>query len=193
MAQITFAKRTCRIGKLNPRVEFNGDEPVNACDITLSGIPFDREDLDKLCGEYYSRALFTDVGRGNGKVTKPMLTRFGSFHMTDTWYKSRAVIAFTFNDTKIELKKIKIKDVVLECQDGGTTIVSLKLQGYPSDEEMGLLYAHQTHEESITLYFGNTVDDTVKEKPSDKQESLALGEGGARDDASTEADGPTVQ
>jgi hypothetical protein len=181
MAQLSFAKRNMRIINLNPRQELSGDEPVNACDVSLAGIPFTREDVDKLCGEYYSRALFTEEGRGNSKVVKPMLTRFKPLHMIDTWYKSRAIITFTFNDEKIEFKKIKIKDVRLECQDGGTAIVSLKLQGYPTDEEMGLLYAHQGKENSVTLYFGNTVDDTVKEKPSDKQQELTgFGEGGAK-------------
>jgi|HubBroStandDraft_4_1064222.scaffolds.fasta_scaffold00159_30 hypothetical protein len=180
MPLTSFSKRNCIIGKLNPRTENHGDEVVNACDIVLKGVPFDREDVDKLCGKYVAAALYTEEGRGNSKVYKPMLPMFGELRLIHVYYKSKAVIAFAMNDTKIELKKIKIKDVIFECQDGGTTMVSVKLQGYPTDKEMGMLYAHQGHQESVTIYFGSTVDEEAKPKADAKQQGLELGEGGAR-------------
>lgn len=190
MTQISFAKRHCIVGKLNPRVEMHGDESKNACDIVLHGIPFNQEDLDKLVGPYTSRSLYTEEGRGNSKIIKPALPRFKSFDLGDTFYKSRATIAFNFHDNKIELKKIKIKDVSFQCHDGGTTILSVKLQGYPTEKELGWLYISQGKEQSVTLYFGPTVDEEAEARrgDADKQQGLALGEGGAKDEDDVERD-----
>lgn len=187
MAQTSFPKRRMIVGKLNVRVEMHGDEEVPACDISLSGIPFDMEELDKLCGKYTSRSLYTEEGRGNSKVVKPALTIFKPLEIDAIYYKSRAVIGFTFNDKKIDLKKIKIKDVAVEPQDGGTTILSLKLQACPTDGEMAMLYAVQHKEQYVTLYFGTTVDEDEKPETDEKQNKLALGDasvpGGESDQA----------
>lgn len=171
----SYAKRNCTINKLNVRVEMHGDEEVPCCDVNVSGIPFDRDELDELCGKYTSRSLFDT----KGKTVETALKMFDSpFPLTPKWAKSRVTLYVGLNEEAIKLSDVKLCKAQVDPQVGGMSFVSLQIQARPDGEQMAQLYEWQGKDgQGITLWFG-----TVEEKPKDKQRGLDLGEAGEGED-----------
>jgi hypothetical protein len=131
------------LGKISNNIENHGDEEVTAFDIPVTGILLDREQLNALLDDSVAdRVLFNKTRTGD---VQPSLKCFAPFVLTDSF--DGAVLSFSFGEAKKEnftLRDCKVKGVTLEPQNGGNTVVSLKIRVRPeNDSQILMLMGHQ--------------------------------------------------
>lgn len=168
--QLSLERRPCKMsGHINVRTEREGDEGVGACDIKISGVMLDREELGKLLGDEHAwRGMFNQ----KGKVYEPLFPQLADYRLLFSFEKCSVTLWLGLADERESerFNDVKLKSVVLAPQTGGMTAVSVQMQCRPDADQLAKLYCHLETDAHCSMRFGK-VADKVKEQPQ-----LPLGE-----------------
>lgn len=125
---IALSKRPATVTKLNPRVEWHGEDSVPACDISLSGIALTSEgEINSLLGGSYAfRSLFTN----NKGAWEPALPMFSEFALESTFDEATVLLTLDAFGQGYELAiaKAKVARIHLALAHGGVAAVSLQVK-----------------------------------------------------------------
>lgn len=174
----SLAKRQSTLGvKLNPRTEYHGDDPVPACDFTLSKIMLDASELNALIdGENtvvdLSGANLYDAAPSphdrlfylGGPLSEPAFRHLKALVLDTKYERSSVSLWLGLNRDLVKLGGAKLAKIHLVPQTGGLTELSLQVQCNPEADQMALLYTHMSKDVEVTIRFGSPVKDT-KEQP----------------------------
>ncbi len=163
----SLAKRQSTLGvKLNPRTEYHGDDPVPACDFTLSKIMLDASELNALIdGENtvapspHDRLFYL-----GGPLSEPAFRHLKALVLDTKYERSSVSLWLGLNRDLVKLGGAKLAKIHLVPQTGGLTELSLQVQCNPEADQMALLYTHMSKDVEVTIRFGSPVKDT-KEQP----------------------------
>lgn len=182
---LSLKKRVAHLnGKLNVRTEYHGDEPVGACDLTLSGLALGDSEVDELLGEGTWNRLYAKK-RNSGMSDFPELAEFVvsttlPLHLDKNFEKSKVTLFMGIdNEDKVELVNCKLARIRYEPKSGGMTDVTVQVQCNADGEQLGKLYRHMDTTISASVRFGKLVEDE-----DDAQDELPMdgSKGGARED-----------
>lgn len=139
------------LGKIANNIENHGEEEVTAFDIPVTNILLDREQLNALLDDSVAdRVIFNKTRAGD---VQPALKCLEPFALKDNF--DGATIQFNFGTGKGEkftLKDCKVKAVTLEPQNGGNTVVTMKIRVRPeNDNHILQLMGHQNRECTLSI------------------------------------------
>ena len=190
---ITITARPAKLGTgMNNRTEMHGDESTPAADIAVNGLMLSPEELNALLGDQHAdRALFND-DRG---VKRPIFRCLKPFRLTEKFKGARVTFVLSVlndNSSPIVLKDCKLSRITLQPCEGGLTMVSLMVQGLPTEDQNGRLFGHLNREITIEIAGGERLEKTKGKGPKRKDENqgeLPIGHSpGTDDDAGDDPD-----
>lgn len=165
---LNLTKRQAMLGgKLNPRVEYHGDEQVPACDFTLTGIMLDADELNALLDtdaaivdhHAYDRLFVA------GDLPEPAF-RDISLAVPTKFEKSSITLKLgNLAEDVLKFGGAKIAKIVLSPQTGGLTALSLQVQANPEAPQLASLYVHMGKDVSATIRFGKEQVKATKDQP----------------------------
>lgn len=155
------------IGKIANNIENHGEEEVTAFDIPVTGILMDRPQINALLGESTADRVLFNTKRGGG--VEPSLKCFAPFVLKDSY--DGATVSFKFGEgakDQFTLKDCKVKGVTLEPQNGGNTVIDLKLRVRPeNDKQILALLGHQNRECTLTIAEAKVATNAAAKKQMD--------------------------
>jgi len=150
------------LNSINPRGENHGDETKLACDIGLK-FKMSNRVLDMLqpglCALMYQKDALAGVNTQEGMEFEegalPYL-RFPALGKFPWAYNGAGYQFHIINDTLngdevIAVKDCKVNNFQIECQEGGTIELSVRIQGNPDEETIGQLCHYLKQDVKVSL------------------------------------------
>ena len=189
---------TARLSNLNPRIEKVGkDNTRPAADLKFTA------NVHNSVLEQISPGLLlslyrrpdekghqADLVAGNDAITTLRHPKAKPWASTEDWPGYFANIKTGEFDLKeVELDKVTLKGITAEAKEGGTVELSFSIGGYPTGEDIGVLYDLMGHEVELTLA-PPSLGDLAKLREEAKANKGGNGAGGADgdDDGDDDAD-----
>ncbi|HLF10088.1 MAG TPA: hypothetical protein VJA26_02645 [Gammaproteobacteria bacterium] len=179
--------RVCKLGgHINVRSEKHGEDNVPACDVSITGVLLDRDEVDALLGEGSHEALY--VTNGKNTPPEPRFREFKPFALLHKFEKSRVALEIDGIKDEVVFDDIKLARLRIEPKTGGLTALGFSVQCTPSSDIMAQLYDHLDREVKAKVRFGKLV-----ERDDGKQKELGLNGGGNGTGSGDETDGETSE
>lgn len=167
MQQFKMNEQSCRFANFNPRPELHGKEPKPAADLKLiTKVPNDVLDMldpslkkalycyDKK-REEEGKTDLVDEGRKHDKDYLPHL-RFKALQKQLKWESEIVGAKVTIHHgatekSHIVLETCLVNEFAFEAQDGGTVVLTVRVQCHPDEEQAGKLYMMVGSEMPVTI------------------------------------------
>ncbi len=157
---LSLKKRPAELGgHISGRTEYHGEDPIGACDIALSGLMLDRDEIDGLLGAGTHERLFKKV-RNSGMNDFPEPADFVAstrlpFQLETKFEDSRVTLFMGIdNEDKVELAKCTLAKIKYEPKSGGLTLASLQVQCNADPEQVAKIYKHMDTKIDASVRFG---------------------------------------
>jgi len=165
MTALSLKKRHAELGgHISGRTEYHGEEPVGACDLAISGLLLDSDELDTLCGAGTWNRLYRKT-RNSGMNDFPEPAEFVAatklpLQLESKFEGARVTLYMGLDDEdKVELVKCTLAKIKYEPQSGGMTLLSIQAQCNAEPEQVAVLYKHMDSKISASVRFGKLVED----------------------------------
>lgn len=188
---LNLKKRVCKFGgHISGRTEYHGEDPVGACDLALSDLLLNEEEIDTLLGDGTWNRLFKKT-RNSGMDGFPEPAEFCSnskmpMQLEQKFEDSKVTLYGAAGD-KTELVKCTLAKVKYEPQSGGHVLVSLQVQCNATPEQVSTLYVFMDQNIEAGVRFGR-----LAEGKDENQIDAPLTGGGAKHDDEPADDRPTA-
>jgi len=150
-------------GKLNPRVEFHGEDEVGACDFTILNLVLDRDELNDLAKD---PTLWDRLYDSSGPMPEPALRKFDMpLQFVGKFEAATVTIRIGDDDEKLVLGKSKLAKIQLWPKSGGMTELALQVQCNPDAAELSTLYMHMNNDVMVSIRFGREAVKSTKDQP----------------------------
>lgn len=190
-ASLSLKKRAAELGgHISGRTEYHGDDPVGACDLLISGLLLDAEELDKLCGDGTWNRLYKKT-RNSGMNDFPEPAEFIAatklpLQLESKFEGARVTLYMGIdNEDKVELVKCTLAKIKYEPQSGGMTLLSLRAQCNAEPEQVAVLYQHMDSKISASVRFGKLVEDDDENQDELPLDATRPRNGAAGEEAAT--------
>ncbi|TDV04650.1 hypothetical protein [Paraburkholderia caballeronis] len=182
MSELKLFKVKAKINSVNGRDELHGDEHVLACDI---GLEFNQSNrfLDKLDGAlvetFYWRNPSSDDVRQENVEGVERFTDFPnlrpvmeSLAFPMKWLGKYEEALFILHhgeddDRDIRLGDVKVNEIKFTPKEGGTVLVSARIQGHPHEGDLARLFTVLQREATVTVDTDPDDDEAGELPPED--------------------------
>lgn len=176
-------KTKAQLNNINPRVENHGDETALACDISLE-FKLSNKKLnlfhDALLPCLYTRDANADASDSQVPLDMeedllPHL-RFPDIGKIPWGYEGAGYTFMIIEDglngeSVTQISGCKVKGFQIECEEGGTIKVTLKVQGHPSEELIGELCHYIKSDVVVSLIPPSTPEQEEMEMDDEQDEA----------------------
>lgn len=146
----TIVETNALVKNINPRTENHGDDPVLACDVSLEFTASNKllmqMDPKLLACLYQKEAANADEEvQDRLELDEEDFLPHRKFPLLGVipWHYEGAGYTFQLMDERLsgteitQVKDCKVNNFKVECKDGGTVILTVRVQGYPTEETIG--------------------------------------------------------
>lgn len=145
--QFELQHQKCKLANFNARAELNGEDRVPAADLRLETV-IGLGDLAQFGPEL--RACFYDESNGGARLRNPKLTAPFDFH--DECVGACVTVHHGLGGSSdLDMQTCKVNAFKLWPLDGGTIILSFRIQAHPNDKQAGKLCAMIQSDIEVTV------------------------------------------
>lgn len=152
---LKLKSKSCAIGRINSRLQWNGDEPICAMDIPIQFLVTAKE-ANELTGEPHTSDAWFETE--DGELSEPLLKHMAPFKLKGKFENSLATIKVGLADESFELGNVTLNKITFDLQSRGETSVELKIQCLITSKNVGL-FLWMGREGSVKLQFGEMTTD----------------------------------
>jgi hypothetical protein len=178
---LKLRSKTCAIGRINPRLQWNGDEPIPAMDIPISFLITAKEAAAITNEPHTADAWFETE---DGKLSEPLFKHMAPFKLKAKFENSLCSLTVGLNNQEFDLGNVTLNKISFDPQSRGETAIELKIQCLITSKNVELLL-WMGKDASAKLQFGEmTTDedqqeldlDATDEADDERARSIAAGE-----------------
>jgi hypothetical protein len=147
---LKLRSKTVQIGRINPRLQWNGDEPISAMDIPIQFLVTAKE-AASLTNEPHTPDAWFETE--DGELSEPLLKHMAPFKLQAKFENSNAVLSVGLKNEEFDLGNVTLAKLSFDPQSRGETSVDLKIQCLITSKNIGL-FLWMGKEASAKLQFG---------------------------------------
>jgi len=169
---LNLKKRACHMGgHISGRTEYHGEDPVGACDLALTDLMLDDDEIDTLLGPGTWNRLFKKTRNGGSDFAQPAEFVASSKMpiQCEQKFEGSKVTLYVGVDRKVELVKCTLAKIRYEPKEGGLVLTSMQVQCNAEPSQVAAIYTHMDTQISAAVRFGTLVEDK-----DENQEELPL-------------------
>lgn len=133
----SLTNATARLASYNARAELHGESPKPACDVKLE-VAMSNEILDAFAPGLKD-ALYRKAQVDLASDQKLRFESLGALPWGAEIIGAKFLLAYGATGRAVELAAVNVNNFKLDLQEGGTVIVSLRVQGHPDEKSAGKL------------------------------------------------------